>query len=39
MNRIGVDFDEIAEGGPKAVDGFENNILGGINKLLHVVGG
>jgi hypothetical protein len=34
-----VDFDQIAKRGLKAGNGFENDILGGINEFFHVLGG
>jgi hypothetical protein len=36
--RIGVDFDQIAKRGLQAGDGFENDILGGIDEFFHVWG-
>jgi hypothetical protein len=34
-----VDFDEIAKSGTEAGNGFENNILGRVDELLHVLWG
>ena len=36
---IGVNLDQIAKSGPKAGNGFENDVLGRINEFFHVLGG